>query len=735
MDEFRPSLEHLLQEFLGRSDYRPLRQHELARALALKGHSRGELRQALRELESQGKVQRLRKNRWALPEAGRFVTGDLRMNARGFGFVVPDDPAMADIFIPRDKVGVALHGDRVMVSVMRMPGKRKRTRPSQPASAAERCEGQVARILERKHTTLAGLLKKTRYYAYVIPDNPALLHDVRVQEDPDSPPLQEDHKVVVRLNPWVSLNQPLTGVVIEDLGAADEPGVDVLSLMRDYRIGSDFSRQAEEESLACPPLPSPDEIAGRHDLRDWITFTIDPADAKDFDDAVSLTRSEDGEYTLGVHIADVAHYVRPGSALDQEARQRGNSVYLVDRVITMLPRHVTTRVCSLVPEADRLTHSVVIKFDRSGEVVSWESFPSVIHSSARLHYGQVQALFNGDETTGIPDAVAGVLRRMKDFAALLRRRRVQAGSIDFALPEIKCLLDDEGRVSRIVKRGDDEAYHLIEDFMLAANQAVARRFSHSDLPGLYRIHQEPDAEQWALMAEALSELGITSAPGTRAEINEIARSVAGGPLAYSIQLAMLRNFKRACYSGHAEEHFGLAFDRYTHFTSPIRRYPDLVVHRILRALESGSPAPYTRQELDEIARHCSITEREADEAEAESVEMKRVEYYQRLLHAGDTGPYAGHVVDVVPRGLLVELIDTLQRGLVPLPSSPFRRAGKGGRTTRAADRGEWRLGSRVQVELVRVDTARRQIDFRFFAGESARTGGKRERRGKRQRRR
>lgn len=716
MADFRPSLERRVQDFLGRKEYRPLKQHELARELKLKGGARSELRQVLRALEQTGKIMRLRKNRWALPEQGKQVRGTLHVHVRGFGFVRPDDKSLPEVYLPDDALGTALHGDRVLISMVTLPRRKHRARPDLPPT--DRAEGRIERVIERGTSQLVGLVRTTPYYTYVIPDNPRFLHDVRLVDDDKTLRRLENHKVLVRLEEWTSLSRPLTGILLEDLGPVDQPGVDMLALLRGRQLDPDFTDAVKDEARRFAPGLPAEALDGRRDLRSLLTLTIDPVDAKDYDDAVSLEITPGGDYLLGVHIADVAHYVEPGSAMDLEARTRGTSVYLVDRVITMLPPYLTTEVCSLQPNTDRVTHSVMMNFSKEGVFMGAETCRSTIHSKARLNYQEVQAFLDGGEVDGVTTEVRECLSVMRKLARLLRRHRVAAGSVDLVMPEVKCLLDAEGHVVEVQRRGATEAYQLIEEFMLAANQAVARRFDGQDAPGLYRVHEPPEEEQWAEMAAVLDGLGVSLRSFDRDAINAVSRAVEDTPISYAAQLAILRHFKRAMYAAELGEHFGLAFSHYTHFTSPIRRYPDLVAHRLLRALEDGDAPPYSQEEISRIAEHCSQREREADEAESESVEIKRVDFYAKKLWAGEIGPYHGVITGMVPRGLLVELSDSLQRGLVPFTSFPGEYYRISSDRTRAMSRRRksvWRLGDEVQVELTRVDTARRLIDFRMVS--------------------
>ncbi len=717
MEEFTPSLENRIYQILGEEKYIPLKQHELASALRIPASERSAFRHLLRDLEQRGKVVCLRKNRWALPETRHELAGILHMHSRGFGFVIPEGSEGGDIYISEDNLSVALDGDRVQVRLFKTPASptRQGRRPKAAAETAPRREGAVVGVLERRCSTVVGLLKSTAYYHYVIPDLPGLPQSIRVSKEPPAPfPLTEDHKVVIRLNDWTNPSMPLSGVIIEDLGPADADHVDVLSVMRQHGLTTSFPLRAQEQASQLSPDLSADALKGRRDLRADFIFTIDPEDAKDFDDAISLTDSRDGYVTLGVHIADVSHYVQPHSPVDQEAYQRATSIYLVDRTVTMLPPYLTTEVCSLQPRCDRLTHSVQVTLDAEGSVVAHETFPSVICSRARLNYDQVQALFERRPGHGIPDDVQEALARMRKLAALLRRRRMEQGALAFNLPEIRCVLDAHGHPVRFIKRTSSESYQLIEEFMLLANQLVAGRLCVSEKPAIYRIHEPPDDEQWERMGIELQALEIPRWPESREEMNEVARLASGTPMEYAVNLALLRNLKRARYSSTLQGHFGLGFSHYTHFTSPIRRYPDLLVHRLLKALESGRPPPHSHDDMARMAEHCSKMEEAADKAEEESVAVKRLAYYQQRLLAGDSGPYEALIVSVAPKGLIVEIPETLQRGMIPFSSlmDDFYEASED--RTEAVGRKRktrWKIGELLEVHLARVDTARRRVDF------------------------
>jgi ribonuclease R len=493
------------------------------------------------------------------------------------------------------------------------------------------------------------------------------------------------------------------------------PGVDIDSLLADAGIREAFPPDVIEEAAALSGAITPERMEGRRDLRDEVTFTIDPETARDYDDAVSLEPHPDGGWLLGVHIADVSTYVTPGSKIDKEAYRRGNSIYLVDRAVMMLPRELTTKVCSLNPENDHLTHSASIHLDEDGGMISYETFPSVIHSRARLTYTQVQRFIDGHTDHGIPEPVVQRLETLWPLVQKVRARRVDNGSVEINTPEIEIRLNDRGKVEKMMPRSESkEAYQLIEDCMLLANRAVAEILIAAQKPAIYRVHAEPDDEQWAAMGMELQALGIPALPQTRQEINEAIHLAAGTAVEYTANLAILRNFKRAEYSGTQIGHFGLAFDDYTHFTSPIRRYPDLVVHRLLKAVELGREFHMSGEQIGEIARHCTETEQKADELEKQSIEKKRIEYYSEMLNASLSATFKGYIVSIKGKGMIVELPDSLQRGMITFASITSDWLEANDEMTQARTRSGkvmFTIGQEVEVVLAKVDTARGFIDF------------------------
>lgn len=720
MDNFKTAFERQILKFMQQPDYQPMRRVDLAKQMEITPEHRFEFRQALKNLEHEDKVVKLRGNRFAVA-AYETIRGSISFSPDGFAIVTAEDGE--EFYIAKEAVGCALHRDVVEIEVLQGP-------PSLPARkkhvATLRREGRVRRVAERNVTEVIGLLKHTPYYSYVIPDNLKIQQDVRITQKDNLP--DEDHKVVVKLDPWDDPLRPLTGRLTEDIGHRDAPGVAMQCIIRSHGYEQTFSEAVMHEVEHVIKKHETIEVGNRRDLREEMIFTIDPESARDFDDAVSIKKHAGGGWTLGVHIADVAEFVEPGSKIDLEARSRGNSVYLVDRVIMMLPKELTAELCSLKPIQDSYAHSIEIHLNDLCEVIDYESYLSVIHSKARLSYKQVQKWFDGEEDHQLPEFVIEPLGIMRDLAQRVRKKRFENGSVEVETPQVNCILGDDGNVVEIQQSTAKEAYALIEEFMLLANISIAEMILKSEKPSVYRIHEDPEPEQWEQMGTQLRSLGFPEAPMTRQDINRLMAGIPEGPMKFAATLAILRNFKRALYAAESSPHFGLAFDNYTHFTSPIRRYADLVVHRVLRSIEDDKKAPYSRRQLINIAEHICQTELEADEAEKESVELKRVEYYRDQLNAGNIGPHEATVVKLLNRGLIVEMNDSLQRGLVSFSDlhGDFYQINEE-RTRVSGERhgGGWTLGDQVSVEIVKVDTARRLVDFRL-AGvkESRRSRGK-----------
>src|SRR5437762_1834832 len=704
---------------LARKDYRPLNKVDIARRLGFGGSERVALRKTLRELEHAGEIARIRKNRYVLPAEADLVAGKLSIHPAGYGFLSPEKSGDPDIFIAAENIGTAMHGDRV---VARM------SRDAPHDRIKGRREGRIIRILERAHDTIVGTLQRSRNFYYVVPDDPRFVHDIYVRPERDQQQgtsANVGDKVVVRLDVLESRHVNPEGEIIEVLGPASAPGVDVLSIIRKYHLPAEFPKDVLDQAERISEKIGSRQLESREDLRKEFIVTIDPDDARDFDDAIQVEKTSTG-WRLGVHIADVATYVEPASVLDREARRRGNSVYLPDRVIPMLPERLSNGVCSLNPGVDRLTHSVFIHFDKHGVVKSARFARSVIRSAHRLSYKQAFAILSSPPQ----DRLGERLHLAWELAALLRRKRFQHGSLDLDFPEVKVLVDKQGHPVRLERIENDESHQLIEEFMLAANEAVARELMKRAVPTIYRVHENPDPEKLADYREFVLSFNYKVGDLThRTELQRLLASIRGKPEEQALKIALLKSLKRARYAPQPLGHYGLAKANYLHFTSPIRRYADLVVHRALgrdgtplpsapsttgRRSRSDTPYQPDSREIASIAEHLSITERTAADAEIDAAQMKKLEFFQRQLDQRNPQIFRASIVDVRNYGLMVELPDALITGLIHVSSltddfylfEPARRQLIGRRS-----RKRFSVGDEVSVFVARVDTFKRQVDF------------------------
>jgi ribonuclease R len=730
MKENKTPIRQRILELLGKKDYRPLDRVEMARALSLKPHQGRELRQVLQEMERAGEIARIRKDRYVLPSEADLVTGTLSIHQSGFGFLVTEKPGEADIFVSAENTGTAMNGDRVVARI---------TRDAAPAPRKDRhtrAEGRVIRILERAHDTIVGTLQQSRNFFYVVPDDPRLVHNVYVhpaaaadRKDNRRPPSAAavGDKVVVRLESWESRHINPEGEIIETLGPADAPGVDLLSIVRNYHLPTEFPKSVLEEANRISKTVEEDMIEGREDLREKFIVTIDPDDARDFDDAIDVEKFGNDGWRLGVHIADVAAYVTPGSALDREARKRGNSVYLPDRVIPMLPERLSNGVSSLNPGVNRLTHSAFLQFDSNGRVTAARFARSVIRSARRLTYKEAYAILKAPAH----DQLGERLHAAWELAALLRRKRFEHGSLDLDFPEVKVRLDENGKPIQLERIENDESHQLVEEFMLAANEAVASELKNRSIPTIYRVHENPDPEKLAEYRELVLSYNYKVGDLTqRRELQRLLASTKGKPEEQALKIGLLKSLKRARYLPQPLGHYGLAKNNYLHFTSPIRRYADLVVHRSLAERDQKRLPRADMGQLASIAEHISATERTAAEAEMDAVRMKKLEFFERQLAERDPQVFRATIMDVRNYGLLIELPDVLLTGLVHVSSltgdfyvfEPSQR-----RLTARRSGRRFTVGDELRVFVARVDRFKRQIDF-ALADEPKRASPPRRRR-------
>jgi ribonuclease R len=698
-----------LLELTGARDYLPADCMELMKRLRLPAEREADLKATLDELERLGRLARIKGHRYVQPRDADLIPGRIRINRQGKGFLQPDEAGIREIVIPESATGTALHEDRVLVR-RDVPPKGLRPEAATPVT------GTVVRILERRRTRIVGTLQSSRKFLFVIPDDPRIPHDIYVPPSRDTGrPARPGDKVVVELREWVSRHTNPEGEIVEVLGAPDEEGVDMLSVLRQYDLPLHFPREALNEARAIGTEVTAHDLPGRTDCREHDVVTIDPDDAKDFDDAICLQRAVEGGWRLWVHIADVSHYVKPGTALDAEARRRGNSTYLVDRVIPMLPEALSNELCSLKPHVDRLTKCVEFRVSDEGEVLETRLFQAVIHSKRRYTYAEVLLLLGRSPV----DPIEQMLHDAHQLAQRIRRLRFKAGSLDLDFPETKIRLDDQGRVLRIEKTENDVSHQLIEEFMLLANEATATRLMQLRTPAVYRVHEVPDERRLREYREDVLSHGVQCGNLTHpGEVQKLLHRLGGSPIGPALKIGLLRSLMRARYDVTPLGHYGLAKERYTHFTSPIRRYADLVVHRAL-----FSRTPDSLQALKEIAEHISATERNSADAERDSKDVKLYAYLNAQLKSGAPTPYPALVTDVRNFGFFVDVPGLALSGAVPLSMleddfyvfDPSRNHLVGRRRRRVI-----RLGDQVTVQVARVDRFKKQVDFRL--AEEARVG-------------
>ena len=705
MDQTFEKRKKIIYEFICDDMYVPMKLKELAILLQVPKEQRSELKAVMDALEAEGKVHVSQKGKY-LKGVGRTLRGVYQAHPRGFGFVTIEGET-DDIFIPEKETNGALHGDTVEILLTASPeGKRK--------------EGKIVKITERGTAKIVGLYQvaKGKHYGFVIPDNQRFLQDIFVPEERAKGAV-DGHKVVVELTSYGSDNAKPEGKIVEILGHVNDPGVDIMSIVKSYDLPVEFPEKVMNQAERVPEEVSDADMAGRKDLREWVMVTIDGEDAKDLDDAVSLTRTEDGKnWILGVHIADVANYVQERSALDREALHRGTSVYLADRVIPMLPHRLSNGICSLNAGVDRLAMSCIMTVDAKGDVIDHEICESVIRVNERMSYTSVKKILEDhdeEETTRYIDLVP-MFEEMEQLAGILRNRRHQRGSIDFDFPESKIMLDEEGHPMEIHSYDRNVATKIIEDFMLLANETVAEEYYWREIPFVYRVHETPDEDKIKKLAILINNFGYSlhiSDEVRPGQIQNLLAKIQGTPQETMISRLALRSMKQARYTPENDGHFGLAARYYTHFTSPIRRYPDLQIHRIikddLRGRMNEKKMEHYQTILPEVTRQASETERRAEEAERETIRLKKAEYME--AHIGEV--FEGVISGITNWGIYVELSNTIE-GLVHVANmyddhydyyeDRYEMVGEHTGKT-------YKLGETVYVRVIDADCLTRTIDF------------------------
>ncbi|WP_166240894.1 ribonuclease R [Paenibacillus turpanensis] len=697
-------------EFMREEAYKPMTVQELEKHYGIEDSDDfKDLVRVLNELEESGQIMRTRTDRYGIPERMNLLRGKLQVHAKGFAFFIPEDRDHPDVYIHANDLKSGMNGDIVLIRI------------TLKGMHGGRMEGEVVRIVTRANDQLVGTFTSYESYGFVQPDDKRLTKDVFIPQHAFMGAVS-GQKVVVKIVSFPEGRTSAEGEIVEVLGHKDDPGVDILSIIRKHRLPEAFPAEVMAEAEKAPDTIREPELAGRRDLRDRVIVTIDGEDAKDLDDAVNVELLENGNYLLGVHIADVGYYVKEGSELDREAYNRGCSVYLVDRVIPMLPHRLSNGICSLNPKVDRLTMSCEMEIDpETAKVVRHDIFTSVIRTKERMTYTNVRKILM-DEEPELMERYADLVpmfRHMKDLAMKLRWQRMQRGAIDFDFTEAKVIVDESGKPVDIVKRERSIAEMIIEEFMLAANETVAEHFHWMKVPFLYRIHEDPDPEKLLHFTQFVSNFGyVVRGKGNKIHpraLQSILEEIKGAKEETVISTVLLRSMKQAKYDHESKGHFGLAAEYYSHFTSPIRRYPDLIIHRVMREVfENGGALTEERQEylqtrMADIAQQSSERERVAVDAERDTEALKKAEFMMDKV--GEE--FEGIISSVTSFGMFIELENTVE-GLIRLSDLNddyyhFHEqylALIGERTSKI-----YRIGDEVRVRCARVSMEEHSIDF------------------------
>ena len=708
MDQSFEKRKKLIYEFICDEFYVPMKLKELAILLQVPKDQRQELKRVMDALEADGKVRVSSKGKYVKGEAKHLV-GTFTAHQRGFGFVTIEGEA-EDIFISEDDLNGAFHNDQVEVVIKATP-------------AGKRREGKVVKILSHGTTTLVGYFEKSKNFGFVIPDNQKFIKDIFVPLE-RSKGAVTGHKVVVELTKYGGENKKPEGKVVEIIGHVNDPGTDIMSIVKGYDLPTGFSEKVLNQAERVAKEVSTADMAGRMDIREWQMVTIDGEDAKDLDDAISITR-DGSNYVLGVHIADVTNYVQERSALDWEAYNRGTSVYLVDRVIPMLPHVLSNGMCSLNAGEDRLALSCIMTINEKGSVIDHKIAETVVHIDERMTYTSVKKILEEQDEAERERyrELVPMFELMAELSGILREKRRQRGSIDFDFPETKMILDEKGRPIDIKPYDRNVATKIIEDFMLLANETVAEDYFWQEIPFVYRTHEAPDEEKIRKLATFINNFGhsmhISNKEVRPKEIQKLLGKVEGTPEETLISRLALRSMKQARYTPENTGHFGLAASYYCHFTSPIRRYPDLQIHRIikenLRGRMNADRRSHYEDMLPEVTKKCSERERLAEEAERETIKLKKVEYMAERI--GEV--YEGVISSITKWGIYVELPNTIE-GLIHVTNmhddhynyieDSYEMVGE--RTGKT-----YKLGQTVRVKVTGIDKLQRTIDFEFARKE------------------
>ena len=697
MNDIMEKKKKVILELMNDKTYIPMKFKELAVVLNITKENRDQLEEVLSELLEERKISITKKGKYVITKE-HYIEGYFISNDRGFGFVEVEGQD-EDYFIPEDKVNGAFHHDMVLIQV-------------EDSQTGKRKEARVVKVLSHEIQQVVGYFQKSKNFGYVLPDNQKIAQDIYIPGK-DTMGAVTGHKVVVQITDYGTNGRKPEGKIIEIIGHINDPGVDIISIVKNYDIPT-VMKQIEN---IPDEVPEEDKV-GRKDIRDWQTVTIDGEDAKDLDDAVTLTK-EDGIYTLGVHIADVSHYVTENSPLDKEAVKRGTSVYLVDRVIPMIPHKLSNGICSLNHDVDRLALSCIMKINEKGEIIDHEIVESLINVNERMTYTAVKEIIvdKNPETMERYKDLVPMFELMAELSEILRERRYKRGAIDFEFPECKIKLNQGGKPISIEPYDRNKATKIIEDFMLAANETIAEDFYWRQLPFVYRNHEEPDMEKVSQLTTFINNFGYSVKMSKEQihpkELQKLLKNIEGTPEEALISRITLRSMKRAEYTPECKGHFGLAAKYYCHFTSPIRRYPDLQIHRIIKeALNNkltDKHISHFNHILPEVTKNCSITERRADDAERDTEKLKKAEYMMGYI--GEE--YEGVISGVTNFGIYVELPNTVE-GLIHVSNmmdDHYIYDEKTYSMTGERTKKTYKLGQKVKIRVEAADKVARTIDF------------------------
>ena len=703
-------VKNVIQLICGRR-YSPMDASELAEHFNIDDSGSKQFCALLKELELKGEIVRIKKEQYASPEKANLLVGVLDGNQKGFGFVVPAKKGISDdIYVDSEGLGSAMHGDIVVV---RLPSQKKKKK-SKRQRKKERNVGKIIRILHRENETIVGTLKKSKHFNYVAPDNSKLPRDIYVSMD-DPKGAEHGDKVIARIDQWPNLHLNAEGTIIEILGKDGEPAVDIKSIIHQFKLPFEFNENIIAETQDLQQSINSVEIDARLDLRSELIITIDPEDAKDFDDAISLKEDKKGNWLLGVHIADVSYYINEDSPVDKEARKRGTSVYLPGTVIPMLPEVLSNGICSLKEGEDRLTKSIFFTYSDDGKLSSSEIKHTVINVKKRLTYhNATNILMESDEDN--TDPVTNLLFEASKLAKLLYKNRMEEGALELDLPEINIRIGKDGKIDTIEKTTRDISHIIIEEFMIAANQAAATFMHQQNLPSVNRSHPEPDEDEMHDFADFISNYKNKRIdPFNKKRLQAFLDEISDHPESYIINLMLLRSMRKAEYSTAESSHFALGLEHYAHFTSPIRRYPDLIVHRLLDLffhgqLKSKNVKASWNEKITGWAKHCSTTEKRAQEAEREIIKLKLLRHMEE--HADKI--MEGIITGIQEYGLFVQIDEFQLDGLVHIRTltDDFYELDKKKLSLIGSRNGKvYSFGDIVNVKITKIDLLKREVDF------------------------